>query len=80
VRCSLACGHRNPSSGFTLLEFYGIQLQHLSPQSFILVTIFIHFCEMSVSLQPSNPLFQLFHVLRWAGKGMNPIGTYYFQL
>jgi hypothetical protein len=62
----------------TLLDFYGIQLQHLSPHSFVLVAIFIHLCEMFVGVRPSIPLFQLFHVLRWAGKGMNLIGTYYF--
>jgi hypothetical protein len=62
----------------TLLEFYGLQLQHLSPHSFVLVVIFVHFYEMFISVQPSIPLFRLFHVLRWAGKGMNLICTYYF--
>jgi hypothetical protein len=63
-----------------VLKFYRVQLQHLSPHSFILVAIFIHFCEMFINVQPSIPLFQLFHILRWARKGTNPIGTYYFQL
>jgi hypothetical protein len=62
----------------TLLEFYRIQLQHLSPHSFVLVAIFVHLCEMFVGVRPSIPLFQLFHILRWAGKGTNLIGTYYF--
>jgi hypothetical protein len=61
-----------------LLEFYGLQLQHLSPHSFALVVIFIHFCEMFISVQPLVPLFRLFHVLHWAGKGMNPVSPYYF--
>jgi hypothetical protein len=71
-----------PISSFLLmvLEFYGIQLQHLSSHSFILVAIIVHFYEMSVGVRPSIPLFRLFHVLHWVGKGMNPIGTYYFQL
>jgi hypothetical protein len=49
----------SPVSSFlpTLLEFYEIQLQHLSPHSFILVAIFVHFCEMFVGVQPSIPLF-----------------------
>jgi hypothetical protein len=47
----------------TPLEFYGIQLQHLSLHSFILVVIFIHFYEMFVIMQSSVPLFWLFHVL-----------------
>jgi hypothetical protein len=43
-----------------------------------LVVIFVHFYEMFISVQPSIPLFRLFHVLRWAGKGTNLICTYYF--
>jgi hypothetical protein len=31
---------------FTLLEHYGLQLQHLSPHSITLVAIFVHLCEM----------------------------------
>jgi hypothetical protein len=33
---------------FMLLEFYGLQLQHLSPHYLILVAIFIRFCEMFI--------------------------------
>jgi hypothetical protein len=62
----------------TLLLFYGLQLQHISPHSFVLVAIFIHFCEMFIGMRPSVPLFKLFHMLRWAKKGMNSINTYYF--
>jgi hypothetical protein len=29
-----------------LLEYYGLQLQHLSPNSIALVAIFVHLCEM----------------------------------
>jgi hypothetical protein len=32
----------------TLLEYYGLQLQHLSPNSIALVAIFVHLCEMFV--------------------------------
>jgi hypothetical protein len=52
----------------------------LSLHSFILLAIFVHFCEMFIGVWPLIPLFRLFHVLRWARKGMNPICTYYFQL
>jgi hypothetical protein len=34
----------------TLLEYYGLQLQHLSPNSITLVAIFVHLCEMFVGL------------------------------
>jgi hypothetical protein len=78
--CYAAAGLVPPVSSFllTLLELYGIQLQHVSPHSLVLVAIFIHFCEMFVGVWPSIPLFWLFHMLHWAGRGMNPIGTYYF--
>jgi hypothetical protein len=63
---------------FTLLEFYGLELQHLWPHSHILVAIFIHFYKMFVWLRPSVSLFWLFHVLRWSGKGLDLIDYYYF--
>jgi hypothetical protein len=65
---------------FTMLEFYGLQLQHLAPHSLILVAIFIHFCEMLVCVRPSVTLFRMFHMLRWSGKGSGLIGAYYFQI
>jgi hypothetical protein len=44
-----------PLSSFflTLQEYYGLQLQHLSPNSIALVAIFIHLCEMYVGVRPS---------------------------
>jgi hypothetical protein len=80
--CYAAAGLVPPVSSFlfTLLELCGLQLQHLSPHSLILVAIFIHFCEMFICVRPSVTLFQMFHVLRWSGKGSGLIGTYYFQL
>jgi hypothetical protein len=41
------------SSFFTLLEFYSLQLQHLSLHSITLVAIFIHFYEMYLCVRPS---------------------------
>jgi hypothetical protein len=57
-----------PLSSFflTLLEYYGLQLQHLSPNSIALVAIFIHLCEMYVGVRPSVRLFQRFFVLKAA--------------
>jgi hypothetical protein len=34
----------------TLLEYYGLQLQHLSPNSIALVAIFVHLCKMYVGV------------------------------
>jgi hypothetical protein len=63
----------------TLLEYYGLQLQHLSLNSIALVAIFIHLCEMYVGVQPSVRLFQRFFVLKAASPCLSLIGGYYFQ-
>jgi hypothetical protein len=44
-----------PVSSFflMLLEFYGLQLQHLSPNSITLVAIFVHLYEMFVGVRAS---------------------------
>jgi hypothetical protein len=63
---------------FTLLEFYGLQPQHLLSHFLILVVIFIHLCEMFICVRPLVSLFWLFHMLRWYGKGSGLIGAYYF--
>jgi hypothetical protein len=47
----------------TLLEYYGLQLQHLSPNSITLVAIFVHFCEMFVEVWSSVRLFWFFFVM-----------------
>jgi hypothetical protein len=48
-----------PLSSFflTLLEYYGLQLQHLSPNSIALVAIFVHLYEMYMGVHPSVRLF-----------------------
>jgi hypothetical protein len=57
--CYATIGLVPPVSSFllTLLEFYGIQLQHLSSHSFILVAIFVHFYEMLVGVRLRSPSF-----------------------
>jgi hypothetical protein len=47
------------SSFLTLLEYYGLQLQHLSLNSITLAAIFVHFCEMFVRVWQSVRLFRL---------------------
>jgi hypothetical protein len=37
----------------TLLKYYGLQLQHLSPNSIALVAIFVHLYEMFVGVWAS---------------------------
>jgi hypothetical protein len=69
-----------PLSSFflTLLEYYGLQLQHLSPNSITLVTIFVHLCEMFVGVCPSMRLFQCFFVMKAVSQHLSLIGSYYF--
>jgi hypothetical protein len=57
--CCATAGMVPPVSSFLfmLLEFYGLQLQHLSSHSLVLVPVFIHFCEMFVCMRPSVSLF-----------------------
>jgi hypothetical protein len=64
---------------FTLLEFYGLQLRHLSPHSVTLVAIFVHLCEMYMCVRPSVRLFWRFHVLHSSKRNPVPLGGYYFQ-
>jgi hypothetical protein len=45
-------------SFLTLLEYYILQLQHLSPNPIALVAIFVHLCEMYVGVRPSVRLFR----------------------
>jgi hypothetical protein len=66
-------------SFLTMLENYDLQLHHLSPHSFTLVAIFIHFCEMYMGVRPSVRLFQLYHVLHSSGRSASSLGGYYFQ-
>jgi hypothetical protein len=69
-----------PVSSFflMLLEFYGLQLQHLSPNSITLVAIFVHLCEMFVGVRSSARLFRRFFIMKAASQCPPLIGGYYF--
>jgi hypothetical protein len=66
-----------PLSSFflMLLEYYGLQLQHLSPNFIALVAIFVHLCEMYVGVR----LSRCFFVLKAVSQRPPLIGGYYFQ-
>jgi hypothetical protein len=70
-----------PLSSFflTLLEYYRLQLQHLSPNSIALVAIFIHLCEIYVGVRPSVRLFCRFFVLKAASPRPPLLSGHYFQ-
>ena len=59
-----------PVSSFLLLllEDFGLQLQHLTPHSLLLTSIFIHLCEMFVGVRPYVILFRHFFVLVKSGR------------
>jgi hypothetical protein len=53
----LSCGLALPISPFflLLLEEFGLQLQHLTPDSILQAAIFIHLCEMLWGWPPAPP-------------------------
>ena len=48
---------------YALLQFWGIQLHHLTPQSILHLSIFTHFCEAFLGILPHFHLFQHFFTL-----------------
>jgi hypothetical protein len=71
----------SPLSSFflTLLEFFGFQLQHLSPNTITLVAVFAHLCEMFMGVRPSVQLFWRFFIVKVVSQHPPLIGGYYFQ-
>jgi len=48
---------------YALLQFWEIQLHHLTPQSILNLSIFTHFCEAFLGILPHFHLFQHFFAL-----------------
>jgi hypothetical protein len=76
------CGLVPPISSFflLLLEEFGLQLQHLTPHSILLMAVFAHFMEMFVGVHPCVAIFRHFYALVELGRSKREIGAYYFQL
>jgi hypothetical protein len=76
------CGLVPPISSFflLLLEEFGLQLQHLTPHSVLLVAVFAHFMEMFVGVRPCTTIFRHFYALVGTGRSKREVGAYYFQL
>ena len=68
------CGLTLPMSEFFYrpLQFWGIQLQHLTPQSILHLSIFTHFCEAFLGILPHFHLFQHFFFLAPVPNATNP--------
>ena len=71
---------RSPPFFLLLLEEFGLQLQHLTPHSILLMAVFIHFMEMFVGIHPCVSVFKHFYALVRTGRSRCAIGVYYFQL
>ncbi len=61
------CGFLPPPSEFLLLilNFYGLSLLHLNPNSIAFLSIFAHLCEAYIGVVPFIYLFRFFYELRW---------------
>jgi hypothetical protein len=64
-------GFLPPPSEFLLLvlNFYGISLLHLNPNSIAFLSIFTHPCEAYIGVVPFLDLFRFFFELRWMEAG-----------
>jgi hypothetical protein len=62
------------------LEEFGLQLQHLTPHSVLLVAVFAHFMEMFVGVRPCTAIFRHFYALVGTGRSKREVGAYYFEL
>jgi hypothetical protein len=78
----ITCGLAPLISSFflLLLEEFGLQLQHLTLHSVLLVAVFAHFMEMFVGVRPCVSIFRHFNTLVGSGRSKCEIGAYYFQL
>jgi hypothetical protein len=76
------CGLVPPISSFflLLLEEFGLQLQHLTPHSVLLVVVSAHFMDMFVGVRPCTAIFRHFYALVGPGRSKREVGAYYFQL
>ena len=47
-----------------LLRYYRIQLHHLTPNSFVHISIFVHLCEAFLGIEPHFELFRFLFLLK----------------
>ena len=59
------CGLQFPPSHFFLLvlQYYEIELIHLNPNSFLMLSVFAHLCEVYLGIRPSLELWKFFFTL-----------------
>ena len=47
-----------------LLSYYRIQLHHLTPNSFVHISVFVHLCEAFLGIEPHFEFFRFFFHLK----------------
>nr|BAB00647.1 unnamed protein product [Oryza sativa Japonica Group]BAB17743.1 OSJNBa0036E02.17 [Oryza sativa Japonica Group] len=69
-----------PFSSFfmDILEFYDLQMAHLTPNAVMMLAIFAHLCEMFIGVRPSLWLFQWFFTVQLVSPPL-VVGGCYFQ-
>jgi hypothetical protein len=63
-----------------LLYYYGLELVHLVPNSIIIVSTFIHFCEVYLGISPHFLLWRYFFCVKSTSKRSGPVGAVMFTL
>ena len=64
-----------------MLEFQGVSLCNLHPNTILHISIFIHFCEAYLKILPHFNLFRhLFWLKKKGGGGSRVVGDVYLQL
>jgi hypothetical protein len=77
----LTAGLVPPFSEFFIvaLNFYGIHLAHLVPNSVVILSTFAHLCEMFLGIQPNLMLFRHLYTLR-SNSTRHTVGSCSFRL
>jgi hypothetical protein len=63
-----------------LLYYYKLELVHLVPNSIIVVSTFIHFCEAYLGISPHFLLWRHMFCVKSTGKRSGPVGVVMFCL
>nr|ABF95743.1 retrotransposon protein, putative, unclassified [Oryza sativa Japonica Group] len=66
------------SSFMDVLEFYDLQMAHLTPNAMMTLAIFAHLCEMFIGVRPSLRLFRWFFTVQSVSPP-SVVGGCYFQ-
>jgi hypothetical protein len=76
------CDFNLPAGDFFrgLLYYYQLELVHPIPNSIIVVSTFIHFCEAYLGISPHFVLWRYFFGVKSTGKRSGPVGAVMFNL